>query len=149
MTPLVRFLSLSAPQRSLLVRAVASVAFVRLALSVMPIEWLRAWAARLKPGDQPVDRIVWAVSVASRRLPATTCLVSALALQRLLSAEGHASELHIGVARREARLAAHAWVVCEGRTLIGEYESGDYTHLLAWRVTETSGGPAPETSTPV
>lgn len=146
MTRLARFLSLSARQRTLLVRAFATVTFVRLALSVARIERLRAWAARLGPGDAPVDRIVWAVSAASRRLPATTCLVSALALQRLLSAEGHASELHIGVAKREARLAAHAWVVCEGRTLIGEYESGDYTHLLAWRVAEPSVGRAPETS---
>jgi hypothetical protein len=140
MRAIASFLALPAGERVLLLRAVGALILVRLALNVLPLARLRAWAARLGTGTGSVDRIVWAVSAASRRMPATTCLISAFALQRLLSQEGHASELHIGVAKRDRKLAAHAWVVCEGRTLIGEYEGDDYMHLLAWRATRPSGG---------
>jgi hypothetical protein len=127
------FLALSNSDRLLVLRALATLAFVRLALGIVPLRWLRAWATRPGSGAQSVGRITWAVSACTRRLPGSTCLVSAFALQRILSREGHASELHIGVARRQAGLAAHAWVVCRGETLIGETEMGDYAHLVAWR----------------
>jgi hypothetical protein len=142
MRRLASFLALPAGDRLLLLRAFAALALARAALHLVSTERLRGWASRFKPGTRPVERVAWAVSTASRLTPGTTCLASAFALQRLLSVEGHASELHIGVAKREQRLAAHAWVVCGGRTLIGEYGSDGYTHLLAWRVAEPSGGPA-------
>ncbi|MCF8534158.1 MAG: lasso peptide biosynthesis B2 protein [Reyranella sp.] len=134
------FVALPGRDRVLLLRAVATVAAVRLALHLFTVDRLRAWAGRLKPGKRPVDRIVWAVSAASRWLPGTTCLGSALALQRLLSGEGHASELHIGVARSGEQFSAHAWLACEGRILIGEPEHDRFTRLVTWRVVE---GPAP------
>jgi hypothetical protein len=134
------FLALGGCDRMLMLRAFAALATVRIALALLPLERLRAWARQMRSVQgHPVDRIVWAVSAASRRMPGATCLVSAFALQRLLAREGHASDLHIGVAKRGEALAAHAWVVCEGRTLIGEYDGEDYTHLIAWRVAEPSG----------
>lgn len=137
------FLALSRDERWLLLRAAGAVLFVRVAFAFWSTARLRAWAQQGRRGRLGIDRIAWAVSAASRRLPGATCLVSGLALQRLLSREGHASELHIGVAKLGERLAAHAWVVCEGRTLIGEVESGDYTRLVAWRAAGPSGGPPP------
>jgi hypothetical protein len=139
MRALAVFLALANDDKLLLWRAFVALAVARVALVLVPLGWLRAWAQRLGGPGQPVDRIVWAVSAATRRMPGATCLVSAFALQRLLSREGHASELHIGVAKRDSELAAHAWIVCEGRTLIGEHEGNDYTHLLAWRATQSSG----------
>jgi hypothetical protein len=140
MKAIAAFLALSGGDKGLVLRAVAALTTVRVALIILPLERLRTWARNMRPGHgRPVDRIVWAVSAASRRMPGTTCLVSAFALQRLLAREGHASELHIGVTKRDQALAAHAWVVCEGRTLIGEYDGDDYTHLIAWRVAEPPG----------
>jgi Transglutaminase-like superfamily len=130
------FLALPPSDRLLLLRACLTLVFARTALRLLPLAWLRAWAGRRGDGGTPVDRVAWAVSAVSRRLTGTTCLASAFALQRLLAREGHASDLHIGVAKRQTLLAAHAWIVCEGRVLIGEHESGDYTHLLAWRVVD-------------
>ena len=130
----VSFLALSNGDRLLVLKTIATLAFVRLALGVLSVEWLRAWATRMGRGGRSVERVTWAVSAAARRLPGCTCLVSALALQRLLSREGHASELHIGVARREVGIAAHAWIVCRGATLIGESEAGDYAPLVTWRI---------------
>lgn len=133
MTTGASFLALSGRDRLLVLRALATLAFVRLALGIVPLRWLRGWATRLGSGTMSVERIAWAVSACARRLPGSTCLVSAFALQRILSSEGHVSELHIGVARRHAGLSAHAWVVCQGKILIGEAEAGAHAHLVAWR----------------
>jgi len=132
------FFALRSGERILLLQSAATVAAVRLALPFIAIDRLRAWAGRMAPGARPVDRIAWAVGAASRLLPGTTCLASALALQRRLSAEGHASELHIGVARQDEKFSAHAWLVCEGRILAGELDHDSFTRLVAWKTVDAS-----------
>lgn len=130
--------------RRLLRQALAAVLVARLALWVADIAWLRRWAGQLpipapKAQGRPINRIVWAVQAACRRIPGSTCLVSSLALQRVLSRHGHVAELQIGVARNGAAFAAHAWIVCEGEV----YDSGgpdeSYTRLTAWRAQEKTG----------
>lgn len=144
MRPWRTYLSLEPGDRRLLRQALAAVLVARLALWMADIAWLRRWAAQLASkahGTQsrPINRIVWAVQAACRRIPGATCLVSSLALQRMLSQHGHASELQIGVARNGAAFAAHAWIVCEGEV----YDSGgpdeSYTRLAAWRAQENTG----------
>jgi hypothetical protein len=130
------FFALEPGDRALLLWAFTTVAVVRISLPLLAISRLRAWAGRVTAGTRPVDRIVWAVGVASRLLPGTTCLASALALQRRLSAEGHASELHIGVARQDQTFAAHAWLSCEGRILVGELDHGRFTRLVVWKAAD-------------
>ncbi len=133
MRRLATYFALPSRDRALLIEAFATLAIVRAALHLVTIDRLRAWAGRLQQGTMPVDRVVWAVRAASRRMPGATCLCSALALQRLLSAQGHTSELHIGVAQEAKGIAAHAWVLHEGRVLIGEEGQDRYTVLTTWR----------------
>lgn len=129
------FLALPHSDRMLVLEAAATLAIVRGALHLFTIDQLRAWAGRIERGTKPLDRIVWAVRTASRRVPGTTCLGSALTLQRMLSMQGYASELCIGVACESPKgIVAHAWLVHEGRVLIGEEEQANYTQLTAWRV---------------
>jgi hypothetical protein len=130
------FFALPWGDRILLLQAVATVTAVRLALPLVAIGRLRTWAGRMTPGTRPVDRIAWAVAAASRLFPGTTCLASALALQRRLSVEGHASELHIGVARQDEKFSAHAWLVCKGRILAGELDHHRFTRLVAWKAVD-------------
>jgi hypothetical protein len=132
MKTIASLMALARGDRALLLKAVGMLVLVRFALHLLPLARLRAWATRRGAHEAPVDRIVWAVSAASRRMPGTSCLISAFALQRLLSRAGYASELHIGVAKRDEKLAAHAWVVCEGRILIGAHDDDPYTPLVAW-----------------
>lgn len=132
MTPLSAFLALPGGDRGLLLRALMTLAGVRLALRVVPVDRLRRPVGRARPHARPAERIAWAVRAASRRLPGTTCLASALAAQRLLARDGRDCQLTIGVARNERGLAAHAWVVCDGVTLVGGEESIAYTPLVAW-----------------
>ena len=138
MRRLVAFLALPPGDRSLLVQALATLAMVRIGLLLFPIARLRAWATRRGTGTSTIGRLVWSVGTASRALPGTTCLATAFTLQRLLSREGHASELHIGVAREPRGLTAHAWLTCDGQILVGEEHQEGYTPLVAWTSIESS-----------
>ena len=132
MTGLSTFLALSGRDRRLLVQAGMAVVFVRSALRFVAADRLRRPVEKAGPQAWPAERIGWAVRAASRRLPGTTCLASALAAQRLLADEGHVCELTIGVARNDRGFAAHAWVVCDGQVLVGGEESDNFTPLMAW-----------------
>lgn len=135
------FFTLTGSDRLLLAKAAMTLALVRIALHLVSLERLRAWTSRLQSGSRPAERIIWAVRAAARHVPGTTCLCSALALQRLLSSEGHKSQVHIGVARDVTGFIAHAWLVHDGVVVIGEEEHERYTRLTAWDARETFGTP--------
>lgn len=89
--------------------------------------------ATCHPTSLPIDRIIWAIRAASRYIPRATCLTQALAAQELLSRAGHPSRVEIGVAKNEDRkFAAHAWVTCGNRIVIGGPETTRYAPLLSW-----------------
>jgi hypothetical protein len=71
--------------------------------------------------------------VASRYVPCATCLVQAFTAQILLGRNGHAGEVHIGVALDDKQgFRAHAWVESEGKVLVGGAAGGldDYARML-------------------
>jgi hypothetical protein len=85
---------------------------------------------------EPMPRIVWAVRAASRRLPGgRTCLIEALAADVMLRRRGHAPVLHLGVRKRNDRVApldGHAWLVCDGRVVVGAVDDlGEYNAIVA------------------
>ena len=139
MKVLATFLALPGNDRVLLVRAAMTLVAVRCALHLLSIERLRAWAGHLREGDRPAARIIWSVRTAARRVPGTTCLSSALALQRLLSSAGQPSQVHIGVARDTSGFMAHAWLVHDGVVVIGEEEHERYARLTAWDARKSFG----------
>lgn len=126
------------PDQYLLLKAVLLVMGIRLGLWLLPFQQLRRILAkatrplaRLQALGQSPGQIVWAVKVASRYLPAATCLTQALATQLLLVRRGYPAHLRIGVAKDEnGQLAAHAWVESQGRIVIGGLENlTQYTPL--------------------
>jgi len=129
----VNILSLRGRDLLLLVKACVTLLGVQLALRLASIEQLKTWASRAGSGNATLERVVWSVRAVARRLPGCTCLVSALALQRLLSRAGHASEVHVGVARQGEAFAAHAWVTRDGMLLIGETDGEAFVPLMAWK----------------
>ena len=120
-------------ERRMLLDAFIALAICRARLRVQNIQRLRAWATRAGNRAIAVDRLAWAVEVASRVMPGTTCLCRALALQRLLTKSGHRSELRIGVEKSDDRFGAHAWLVHGGQVLIGASQPGKYELLAAWQ----------------
>ena len=123
-----KFLYLSWKDRYFLVKSALLLGMIRLGLRLLPFKTLRRFLAkmtrsitRLQGAEQiPIDKVIWAVTLASRYVPKTTCLTQAMVVQMLLVRRGHPAHLRIGVARGEARqFEAHAWVECQGKIVIG------------------------------
>ena len=141
MSLLGKLVRLRSDERHLLVRAVLLVWLVRLGLWLLPFQRLRevlgmaAVPAGGGQGGVPApERVAWAVSVASRAVPAATCLTQALALQVLLVRRGHPARLRIGVARgvrAGQELQAHAWVESRGRAWLGGPEVQRFIPLVS------------------
>ena len=104
--------------------AVLTLATIRLGLSLISYARLRKILSSPDQGDQPpkdlVDRCAWALTRGSRVVPGASCLTQALAGQWLLHRLGYASKVVIGVRPvAGGSLAAHAWLVASGRTVVG------------------------------
>ncbi len=134
-----KFLHLATRDRQLLFNAVFIIGIVRLGLWLLPFQIWRHLIAETRQTthkrqntDQSVDKVVWAVAVASRYMPGEVkCLARALATQVLLAQRGYRAQLHIGVAKsKEGHLEAHAWVESQGRVVVGGLKDlGRYTPL--------------------
>ncbi len=59
------------------------------------------------------------------------CLVNALTAQRMLEVRGISSALHLGVAKTENRLSAHAWLMHGDTEIVGGRERSGFTPLGA------------------
>jgi hypothetical protein len=121
------------------VKCLAALAAMRLALSVAGYAAIRA---RMPAAATTADAHFYARQLArrierlARMVPGASCLTQALALQWLLARAGHGCELLVGVRRDEAgRFAAHAWVVCNDRIVLGAASTrvADYTELARAR----------------
>src|SRR5438552_1583311 len=102
-----KFFLLSASDRILLTRTVLLVGAIRLGLWLLPFGTLQRALARMarssaKPplADQDsINRVTWALKVASRIVPSATCLTQALAAQVMLGRRAQPIDLRIGVAK--------------------------------------------------
>jgi hypothetical protein len=130
MTSFGRWRRLAAPDRRLLLEALRELSLVRLALRARPMTAITREPAAESRGVDPA-RIAWAVRTAARVVPGAACLAQALAAQRMLASRGRVSSVEVGVARNRAGLEAHAWLVCEGRIVIGGEQAGAFVPLEA------------------
>lgn len=127
--------ALSRADKWLFLEALATVVQARLGLRLCRFESLRYWSSRLGSGARPIDRVVWATSLAIK-LNGTSCLAACLALQRLLGRNGHRCEIRIGVTKQDGSPTAHAWVVCDGKVLLDTDDHSIYTPLASWLTVE-------------
>jgi hypothetical protein len=127
------FVRLRHRELGLLLQAFIALAVCRARLRAWNVRKLQAWATRAGNGTITVDRLTWAVEVASRKMTGVTCLCRALALQRLLARNGHGSELKIGVEKNDDQFGAHAWLLHDDQVLIGASQLGKYELLSAWQ----------------
>ena len=143
-----KLLALTSDERRILVKAAFWLSVVQLALGRVRFATLRRLVTRagrnggrLTCDREIADRVVWAVTVASRYAPGrTTCLTRALTVQGMLARLGYPSRLHVGVIRgQQGAVDGHAWVECAGRILIGgtTSEIGQFTPLAAFDVEAT------------
>jgi hypothetical protein len=135
MRELIKFLRLDGTERLLLLKTFARVWIASVILRLLPFAVIqRLFASRTtrngpRQGRHPIGRILWAIDVANRYVPGTSCLSLAVAGRTMLNREGYPAQIHIGVAKDHGcSLAAHAWVESGGKILIG---GNDSTSLFA------------------
>lgn len=131
-----RFVQLEKTDRRLLLRTGGVLAAARLCIWVLPFNTARRLIVPPPPARPALrlapDRVRWAIGIAQRLIPDATCLPQAIAAESLLTRDGHAVALRIGVLKNAAgALEAHAWVECEGRVIVGDLPEGlgKYTQL--------------------
>ena len=164
--------ALPVAEQRLTLRAIGWLAFMRVALPLLPFRRLRGWffkgTAPLVGGASPAvsvststvpmpsgthsaaptartplvadsitpSAVRRAVARAVRTLPVeASCLVQAMAAERLLRTAGLEATLHIGVARVEPQappLDAHAWVESQGVIVAGELDHERYAVLIRY-----------------
>jgi hypothetical protein len=127
-------LRLDSKSRRLLFRATGWVVAARIGLWLVPFQTLRRLFRRMartvSAPAPPIERVVWAVLTASRRMPGPQCLCRSLALELMLRQARQPCELVIGVRKRDAdAIWAHAWVTIANRPVLDEDLSA-YSPLL-------------------
>jgi hypothetical protein len=110
-------------EKRLLIRALFLVWIIRLCLLILPFRMLRHLAmgrpvVEIDPAFS-VNRLIWSVEIASLFVPGAKCLARAMAAQLLLAEYGHRADLRIGVAKRDNKFQAHAWLEDKSEVLIG------------------------------
>ena len=126
MRRLLKFLRLPMQDRALLIMALLLVCIIRAALWLARFEDVRQWSLRLGNARRHrlklcPRKLAGAVEVTARWVPAASCLTQALAAQVLLRRWGHEATLKLGVQSAPGgQFKAHAWVLCQGRTIIGD-----------------------------
>jgi hypothetical protein len=125
-----RFVALPQWRRRLWFSAFMTLWECRLRLWLEPFRRVQERSIRTGGSAVHPHDVRWAVLSAARFVPASTCLVEALAAQRLLSRSGLPAVVHFGVSREGAGLEAHAWVESDGVLVVGDHETGRYRELL-------------------
>jgi hypothetical protein len=132
-----KFFRLPSRDRAVLMRTVTTLGAARLAIWLLPFPTSRRLlVGKRRPGPPTLTReqVRWAMDHAQRIIPRATCLPQALAAESLLARGGIDAEMQIGVMKTTGgQLTAHAWVVSNGRVVVGDLPGGlgAYTRLPA------------------
>ena len=129
MSRLARLRRLSGFERLMLLRALATLPAIALALRLVGLRrvqvalaWLAPAAGTRAPFDAPTDEtasIARVVDIAARHGAwKVECLPRSLALQYLLRRRGIETALRVGVRKTSGALEAHAWLEHRGAPLI-------------------------------
>jgi hypothetical protein len=131
-----RFIALRAADRRLLIQAAAGQILIRMALAMAGYAQCRRALSTLagnprvmSSGDaldeaRHVARLVRSAGVHGLLDP--NCLTQSLTIWWLLRSRGIASEICIGVRKRDKSLEAHAWVEHQGMALDEHHEPGRF-----------------------
>ena len=66
------------------------------------------------------ERVAWSINATAQFVPQSSCLTRAIAGAALLKRTGYPAVIHFGVAVGGSKdLRAHAWVECEGKSVLG------------------------------
>ena len=101
-----------------------------------PMQGCAATARKAEAPAALVRRIAWSVDQAARFVMHPTCLVRAMAGQRMLALKGHGSEIRVGVRKAADKpFDAHAWLISGDEIVLGgtQDELGEFSPLIGAR----------------
>lgn len=114
-------------------RSLATLVVAKIIVATASVRRMSDWAQHSKLGSGLLDEDLRLYRRIAARFPAS-CLVKALALQRLYSQNGRTTRLKIGVKRDGRTILAHAWLCRGNEVLIGEnVDLQSYTELPDWQ----------------
>jgi hypothetical protein len=121
------FFKLSSDRKSLFIKSLILIIFIRLSLSLLSFSRVKKISKRISiPNNNQKDTltiqdIIWSVQAVSPYVPKATCLTQAITAQILLSRHNQQSKLKIGVTKEE-EFEAHAWLEIDDEIILGESE---------------------------
>ena len=136
----VKFFKLPRDKQRLLFEAFILSGIGRFAILFLPFNKLAAFAGKYREEsherlsdieEATIDKIVWAVAVASRYTPwESKCFVQALTGQIMLRRRKISSTLYLGVAKdKEKKPIAHAWLRSGSIIVTGRYGYNSFTQV--------------------
>jgi len=147
-----RLLGLTAYERRILARTFVTLAFVHVALKLLPFAKVRR-AIVPRPGSLTtpwisIELIRWAIDLAQRVIPDATCLPQAVTAEGLLTRAGLPVLLRVGVMKdASGNFEAHAWAETGKIIVVGKLPRRfeEYTPMpplpAAWADTRSTGAP--------
>ncbi len=137
-----RMWALSSAERRLLLEAVLALLWARGLLLLLPFSSIArrmgALQAETPQENHPEQAAIlagvrWALNAVARRLPwQSSCLVRALAGQRMLLRRQMPATLYFGVRRVQGALQAHAWLRCGQTYVTGDDCLADFTPICSY-----------------
>jgi transglutaminase superfamily protein len=131
---LLKFISLPAADRWLLITAIIALIKARLMVTFVPVrKILQPVTPRTEAAYPDIDvaRIGWAVEAASRIVPtAKNCLVRAIAGRAMLARCGVRSQIQLGIGKNSPdTLSGHAWLECGEMIITGAGEHRNFAAM--------------------
>jgi len=132
-----KFRQLPAADQWLVVRAAFWLGIARIRLAITPFRRLSEGLARdadassAEADPEYVERVGYAVRAAASNVPwRSDCFPQTIAGRTLLSRNGYATTIHLGVEKNgQGDIAGHAWLTCGDEVVVGGENLNRYTEM--------------------
>ncbi len=127
MNNIYNFFKLSNNKKSLFIKSLILMGFIRIFLTILSFSNVKKISKRFSRSNNnqknnlTIEDIIWSIRVVSTYVPRATCLTQAITAQILLYRYDHPSKLKIGVTKKDD-FEAHAWLEINNEIVLGESE---------------------------
>jgi hypothetical protein len=130
-----KFIQLENLDKVILIKTILLAWIIRIILWIFPFSVLQKLVDKVSKKPQKLKhvslkKLVWAVNIASKYSPKSTCLTRSITGYILLSRYGYSTKIKIGVSKSDkSNLDAHAWLENNDNVVIGKSKK-KYTTIL-------------------
>lgn len=121
------FFKLPNNKKSLFIKSLILIIFIRISLTILPFSKVKkiskifSRSNKDQINNKSIEDIIWSIDVVSIYIPRATCLTQAITAQILLYRYNHPSKLKIGVMKKND-FEAHAWLEINNEIVLGKSE---------------------------